>query len=120
MAKRNDEYLEREAKRIGYQKMLTDLAELMEKELSEAQRVAITDQQEKLRELQLLGVARGSTRGACGVAVMSWLWQILWAAGERAGRIDPAEVLNQQAGYDMLIFIIRKLATTVLVWIGIS
>lgn len=51
MAKRNEEYLEREAKRIGFQKMLTDLAALLETELSEAQRVAITDQQAKLREL---------------------------------------------------------------------
>lgn len=33
---------------------------------------------------------------------MSWLWRILRAAGERAGRIDPADVMNQQAGDDLL------------------
>lgn len=50
MAKRTEDLLEKEATRIGYETMLADLQQLVEAGLSEAQRIAIADQQGKIRE----------------------------------------------------------------------
>jgi hypothetical protein len=50
MAKK-EEYLEREARIIGYQKMLNDITELLETDLSVPQKIALTDQQNKIEAL---------------------------------------------------------------------
>lgn len=50
MARRKDDYLDVEARRIGYQKMLLDVQSLLQSDLSEPQRIALTDQQQKIKE----------------------------------------------------------------------
>ncbi len=51
MARKKDDYLTKEAQRIGYQKMLADIESLLQSELSEPQRIALTDQQRKIEEM---------------------------------------------------------------------
>jgi hypothetical protein len=51
MAKKQEDYLITEAKRIGFQTMLGDIEQLLTAELSQPQRVALSDQQTKIKEL---------------------------------------------------------------------
>jgi hypothetical protein len=51
MAKKQDEYLEVEAKRIGLQTMLGEIEELLTSQLSQAQKIALNDQQTKIKDL---------------------------------------------------------------------
>jgi hypothetical protein len=51
MAKKQEDYLETEAKRLGLQTMLADIEELLTSALSQAQKVALSDQQTKIKEL---------------------------------------------------------------------
>lgn len=51
MAKKKESYLVVEAKRLGFKKMLSDIEKLMQTNLSDAQKIALQDQQTKIREL---------------------------------------------------------------------
>jgi hypothetical protein len=51
MAKKQEEYLVTEAKRIGLKRMLQDVEQLLKNDLSEPQRVALSDQQIKIKEM---------------------------------------------------------------------
>jgi hypothetical protein len=51
MAKKQEDYLITEAKRIGFQTMLGDIEQLLTAELSQPQRVALSDQQTKIKEM---------------------------------------------------------------------
>lgn len=51
MAKKQEQYLEVEAKRIGYTNMLEEIEELISTDVSETQRIALVDQKTKIKEM---------------------------------------------------------------------
>jgi hypothetical protein len=51
MAKKPEDYLITEAKRIGLQTMLGEIEELLTTQLSQAQKIALNDQQTKIKDL---------------------------------------------------------------------
>jgi hypothetical protein len=51
MAKKPEDYLITEAKRIGFKRMMQDMEQLLKNDLSTPQKVALTDQKNKIDKL---------------------------------------------------------------------
>lgn len=51
MAKKQEQYLEVEAKRIGFTNMIEELEELVSTSINETQRIALVDQKTKIKEM---------------------------------------------------------------------
>ena len=50
MIKKQDDFLDREAKKIGYEKLLTDLNRMMQSDITQTQKAILTDQQTNISE----------------------------------------------------------------------